>query len=188
MHTPQLFCLLLSIMRRIYFFYLLSKLWAGYYSFEDWVGMIFSASLLSRLTRNFWNGVQISFERCFLARLSDLEVSRFLDESKAVAYFKALYKRWEKRAITFLESSKIACLSKEIKKEFRVIPVKMGSMIAVFSILINMVLSIIFKKETSLLIWIIQGLILFAGLGGFSCESSWATVRKGSVVYNKIFK
>ncbi len=168
--------------------YLLSKLWARYCSFEDQVGTIFGVSLFSRLVRNFWNGVKISFEHCFLAKLSDLEVSRFLDESKVAAYFKAFYKRWEKRMIVFLEASKIAYFSKEIKKEFRVIPVKMSSMIAVSSVLINILLSIIFKKDTILLIWIIQGLILFAGLCGFSCQADWETIKKTSAVFNKIFK
>lgn len=172
----------------MHFFYLLSKLWERYYSFEDRIVTIFSVSLLSRLMRNFWNGVEISFEHCFFVRLSDLEVSRFLGESKVAAYFKALYKRWENRAIVFLEASKVACFSKEIKKEFHVIPVKMGSMIAVFSILINISLSIIFKKDAILLIWIIQGLILFAGLCGFSCQADWETIKKTSAVFNKIFK
>lgn len=176
-------------MRHSYFLYLVGRLWVGCCSFEDWIAEFSGDSAVLKSISKFWAGIKVSFEHCFLMRLADSYTpSRFLDESKAVSYFKALYKRWEKHMIVFLEASKIACLSKEIKKEFHVIPVKMGSMILVLSISINISLSIIFKKEISLLNWIIQGLILFAGLGGFSCQADWETIKKNSAVFNKIFK
>ncbi len=175
-------------MRHSYFLYLLSRLWVRYHSLEARIDGFFNDSTIFEAVNKSWSGVKVSFEHCFLVRLSDLEASRFLDESEVAIYFKALYKRWEKRTFGFLEASKAAYLSKEMKKEFYAASVKMGSMILVFSILVNISLSIIFKKEIGLLNWIIQGLILLAGLGGFCCQVEWETVKKNSVVFNKIFK
>ncbi len=176
-------------MRHSYFLYLVGRLWAGCCSFEDWIDEFSGDSAVLKSISKFWAGIKVGFEHCFLMRLADSYMpSRFLDESKAVSYFKAFYKRQEKRIIGFLEASKAAYLSKEMKKEFYAVPVKMGSMILVLLVSINISLSIIFKKERSLLNWIIQGLILFAGLGGFSCQADWETIKKNSAVFNKIFK
>ncbi len=176
-------------MRKSRFFYLLSRLWTSYATFENRIGMLFSESLLFRAARNFWNNAKASFKYCFFIRLADAELPPgFFDSSKALFYLKARYKIHEKRMIDFLEASKIGYLSKEIKTEFYSIPIKMGSMILVFSIMVNISLSIIFKKETSLSSWIMRGLILFASLGGFSCQADWETIKKNSMVFNKIFK
>lgn len=176
-------------MRESRFFYLLNRSSANYCSFENRIEALFKGSLLFRSVRNFWNGVRVNFGHCFLVRIADSEVPlKFLDESKAITYFKVFYKRREKTLFDFLATSKITYLLKEIKKEFYAIPVKMGSILLAFPILINALLSIIFKKETSLLNWIIQGLILLIGLGSFSCESDWETIKKGSMIFNKIFK
>jgi len=122
-------------------------------------------------------------------RLADAELPPgFFDSSKVSFYLKARCKIYEKRVIYFLGASKASYLSKELKKEFYAAPVKMGSMILVFSILVNILLSVIFKKEISMLNWIMRGLALFAGLGGFSCQTGWETIKKNSAVFGKALK
>lgn len=171
------------------FYYLLSRLWASCASFENRIGMLFGESILFGSARNFWNKLKISFRYCFFMRLAYAELPPgFLDSGKVSFYLKGCYKIYEKRIICFLGASKASYLSKELKKEFYSAPVKMGSIIVVFSILVNIVLSVIFKKETSLFNRFIQGLFLATGLGVFSCEANWETIKKSSVVFNKIFK
>lgn len=171
-------------MRESYFFYLLSRLWAICATFENRIGMLFSESFLFRSVRNFWNNVRINFKYCFFVRLADAGLQpSFFDNSEILLYLKVRYKICEKRTIYFLGASKASYLSKELKKEFYAASVKTGSMILVFSILVNILLSIIFKKEISLLNWIIQGLVLFAGLGGFSCQADWETIKKNSTIF-----
>ncbi len=176
-------------MRESRFYYLLSGLWASCAIFENQIESLFGESILFGSARNFWNKVKISFRYCFLMRLAAAEPPPgFFDSGKVPFYLKARCKIYEKRMICFLGASKASYLSKELKKEFYAAPVKIGGMILVLSILVNIVLSVISKKEISMLNWITLGLVLFAGLGGFSCQADWETIKKNSAVFGKTLK
>lgn len=176
-------------MRESRFYYLLSGLRESRAIFENRMRTFFGESVLFGSARNFWKKVKISFKHCFFMRLADAEPPPgFFDSGKILFYLKARRKIYEKRVFCFLGASKASYLSKELKKEFYAAPIKTGGMILVFSILVNTALTVIFKKETSLFNLFIRGLLLVAGLGAFSCEANWETIKKSSVVFNKIFK
>lgn len=176
-------------MRRSCFYYLLSRTWAGFVIFKNRMGAFFDGSILFGAVRYFWNKVKISFGHCFFMRLADAwPPPDFFDSGKVPFYLMARRKIYEKRMICFSGTSKVSYLSKELKKEFYAAPVKIGGIILVLSILVNIVLSVISKKEISMLNWIMLGLALLIGLGGFFCEADWETIRKSSVIFNKIFK
>lgn len=146
-------------------------------------------SRLYRLARTLWVGTRINFGASFLGRITEIKEQEYvtvLNNSKFIKRLLNVYNAGKDRIINYSKRSELRDLGKEFKDNFVAMPVKMGSIILIATILSNIFFSMLLNKEIGLLGWIIRGFFLSVGLSGLFCNSKWKDMKETSLVIKLI--
>lgn len=150
---------------------------------------IYKDSQTHKLMTGFWEKIAICFRYSFLGRITEIKEegsSVLLDNSRAVQYWIRIFRIGKNKIIYYLNTSKVAKLTKMMKGEFYSFPVKIISTIVVIAIIVNVVLSIILGRGITLWGWAMRGVLLLVGIGGLFCEADWQTVIGNSITFRHV--
>jgi hypothetical protein len=148
-------------------------------------GDIYRNSQTYKFKTTLCEKLKVAFRFSFLGRISEIrqeETAAVLDNSKTVRYLISTYNRWRDRINYYLNASSTVNLSRRIKEEFCLLPVKMAGILIVGAIVANIVLLIISGRQITLLGWLVRGLLLFFAFGGLFCSVDLRTVASSSIL------
>ena len=151
-----------------------------------WVLKIYKDSQLYKKKSKLFQTIIACFKYSFLGRITDIRDGQdgavTLSESWFVRWLLDICRIFKSKLINCLATSLIVNSTKEIRKNLHSLPIKLGSIILVTAVSINMFLSILLHREIELLWWVIWILLLFVGLGGLSCDARWEEIKKTSLL------
>jgi predicted membrane channel-forming protein YqfA (hemolysin III family) len=111
-----------------------------------------------------------------------------LYQSMTVQCLIIFYQKLKEQLSCYLKTSKTYNSVKKLSEEFSSSFIRVVSIIVIAATFINLLFSILVKKEISFLSWIIWGLFLFIGLAGLFCKVGWKDIRKTSLAMKYIKK
>jgi len=161
----------------------LKESWQRYCFFEEQLNETYKNSQTYRITQGLKNKIKVYFRYSFLGTISEIKENEnniVLEESKIVRYLINSYKKFKLRAISYFDTSIARSSLNELTKELYFSPIKNLSIIIVVAILINIIFSILLKKEIGLLGWFIRIFFLLIGLNGLSSNATWEDIKKTS--------
>ncbi len=140
---------------------------------------IYKNSLLYAKTEVLFNGIIVILRYSFLGRITEIKeednLKEVLESSGFVKWLLKIRGGWGKGIDDCLKTSFIVRHAIRFKNELYVSPVKAWSIIVVTAILSNVFFYALFKnamcKDTGLLSWIIEAILLFVGLAGLFSEA-----------------
>ncbi len=142
-------------------------------------------SRVHRLIKAFREGAGINFRYSFLGRVMEIGEQGYLtvfNNSRFVKGLLNVYKMRKGRIINYAGVSEFTNSAKEFKNDFFSIPVKIGSIIVLTTILSNIFFSILLNKGIGLFGWVIRGLFLLVALSGLFCSAKWQDMKDASFV------
>ena len=131
------------------------------------------------------------FKYSFLEKISRIrqdDNSRSLIDSAVVTCWIDWLKTKKRLLFEFGKTSRIMISTKEAGQAAYREPIKTLSIILSSAILVDIFLCLLFKKEISLLGWVMRGVFLFIVAGGFFCNVDWQSIEDGSIFFKKIIK
>lgn len=164
----------------------IKNLWKSYEYLTRWILKIYKDSQLYKKNSKFSQIITICFKYSFLGRITEIrdeqDKAAILNESMFVRRLLDICRTLKSKLMNYLGTSVVVDSAKEIKKDLYPLSIKLGSIIAVTAISINIFLAILLHKEMELLSLTIQVLLLSVGLGGLFCNAKWDEIKKTSLL------
>lgn len=171
------------------FILFLKKLRKRNHSFKLWLDRVLKESQIHKPINTLQREIKFSFRYSFLGRISEIKKEDnliILDESKGIRYLSGLYKTSKDRWANYLIGSEAVNLVKGFKKEFYLLPVKIGSIAIITGILTNILFLVLFNREIGIFSLTIQLLLFLIGLNGLRSNVTWEDIKKTSFLINYI--
>lgn len=143
--------------------------------------VFYNNSSSQRLIREIFDKTKIFLRYSSLLRITEIknkENLKILSNSITVNYWKNLFKI-NKESLAFANINRVITLCASVET---------GSIIVFFAVTVNVILSLILRKEIYLFGWVIRGALLFLAIIGFSCNIDWQTLKNSSAVLRLIRK
>lgn len=159
--------------------------------FEELFGSASESSLTCNIILKFWEKLRIYFKYSFLGRASERrkkDITLIISESKLLKRIKDSYSKLKNSFSFYFSSSILNKPKEELKNYFDPYPFKAIGAIIIVATLTNILLTILLKKELTLLSWIIRALFLFAGLAGVNSYAAWPAILNEGIILKLIIR
>jgi hypothetical protein len=167
------------------------SLFRPFYRWHEHIGQkvsyIYYSSQAHRLTKKFWEKIKLCFKYSLLGRITEVKDTdkSILDNSCFVGYLVSFYKRWKHKIESYLMTSLIIKLIKELKEQLYLLPVRAIGIIAIVAIIVNIFLSVILQRQLSIWVWLVRGLFLYIAVSSLFCKADWPTIEQNSTLLKK---
>lgn len=174
------------------FISLLGKLKKTYYRLAGGLKNTYKNSQTHSLFQGINAKLRTYFQYSFLGRVSEVTIERditvVLGESLFVNWLVKIYRTWKDKIISYLKISLARKAIIELESKLNFMPVKTSSVIMLIAIAINLLLSILVKKQISLAGWFIRLALLSISFAGLFSSVSLREVTKTSFVLRKLYE
>jgi len=168
---------------------LMAKILRVYCRLEEQLSIVCRNSRTYRLTGAAWKGVTASFKYSFLGKICEvgnLYKTETLCSSMVVRQMSRVLRGLRDNVTVYLKKSMLIDMAQEMKNALFLLPIKIGSLAIIITVLTNIFLSILLRKEIGLLGWVIRLSSLAVGLCALSCNVDWRDVKETSFVLRQI--
>ena len=167
----------------------LRNLKSVYLTVEEKISSIYLDSFTHRLIKKIIAAIRIGFRHSIFGRLTELKEIQsrdFFETSKVIKILLNWARKLKDRRVALSATSNFVIVAKDIRQDSFSQPLKDGGLIVTCAIMVNVIFSIVLRKEITLWSWLIRGLFLFAGLSGLFCQANWSTVKKTSIFLKRM--
>lgn len=140
------------------------------------------------LSNRFFSGTSAFFQHSFLAEFTQVsaqENENMLINSK-IGYLVEQIRSRIASVLNHNDTSGIIILMRRIGKTISATPVKTGSIIMVLAIIMNIVITLLLKKEIDSFGWLMRAIFLFLGINGLFSNVDWPTIKNNSLILRLI--
>lgn len=167
----------------------IKKIGQVYLAIEEKIGSVYLSSFTHRLIAKIAKSIKIGFKFSIIGRLTEInkDASRnFFQTSKVTKILLNWVNNLKNGTIKLSVTSNYVTSTKTLRQTFFLSPLKVGGIIVITTIMVNLTLLIILQKQITLWGWWMRGLLLLIGISGLFCNADWPTIRSNSLILRKI--
>ncbi|MBI3599214.1 MAG: hypothetical protein HY097_01035, partial [Nitrospinae bacterium] len=160
-----------------------------YRAFEDRLDEIYSYSFFNRILSGIWNGVCAAFRYSIFGRLTEVgegEPIPVFETSRIAQKIVEIYNRFVERITEYSKGSIFVISGIDIGNSFQDKPLKVGGIILVTAIPVNLLLIFITGSDVSYLGMGMRIMLFLLGLAGLYSDTDLETLKEGSVFIKRI--
>lgn len=167
---------------------IIKRIWSWFNKRTQRINYACKNSHTFQLAKGFSTRSKTSIKYSFLGRITEIgqDYSAVLENSRTILFLFNSYNNIKKKINNMLDTSSTAVLTKDVKRDVFLAPVKMISICLVAALSFNLLISIILNKPITLWGGLIRGLFLVAAVIGLFCKADWQTIKKNSVFLRKV--
>lgn len=169
----------------------LTKAAVSYYQYLiKLVKFLYRESLICNMKNKFWEGFKNNLKFSFLVRVTEIKKKQRDDfifkDSTFVKFFARVFMISKEKTNKCLIDSKVFFFTQWLRNEFYFKPVRLIGFTGLTASLINMILSVLLRKNISILGCFIWLSFILLGLCGFISNVEWHDLKRYSFVLSKM--
>ena len=167
----------------------LKAIYSRYIAFENRMDEIYSYSLFHRILSKAWDWICILFRYSIFGRLTEIsegEPIPVFETSRIARRILKVYNKFMERVTTCSKESLFVMSGLDIGESFQHKPLKVGGIILITAIPINIILIYITGSDVSYLGMGMRIVLFLLGLAGLYSDTDLETLKEESVFIKKI--
>lgn len=167
----------------------LKAIYSRYIAFENRMDEIYSYSLFNRILSKIWDWICIAFRYSIFGRLTEInegEPIPVFETSRIAQWILKKYNLFVERMSIYSEENIFVISGIDTGESFRQKPLKVGGIILITAIPVNIFLIFITGSDVSYLGMGMRIVLFLLGLAGLYSDTGLETLKEGSIFIKKI--